>query len=208
MLPIGKVQVGRDWMQFFTVLVWTTIIAVMFLSKLKAAQDVMLATIMALILLIVNADTLFKGYRFYSVYRVLSKMLHKECYVAGSSMLACLIMHRYFPESKIPGMLFHLAAVVTYLVFGVQTTPMVSGGLLVSGTNQMKTNHFWMHVIAQGVGILLAATLFGFYYSFRFPRQGPFHHFFCWESACASFVPFIAAVAHARREKAAVAKKE
>ncbi|CAE7894847.1 pppA, partial [Symbiodinium microadriaticum] len=77
MLPISRKQIGRDWMEFFTILVWATVILIMFLAKLKAFQDVLIAIILGTLMMIANADFFFSHFRIYKIYRVLRRSLLK-----------------------------------------------------------------------------------------------------------------------------------
>ncbi|CAE7238377.1 pppA, partial [Symbiodinium sp. KB8] len=84
MLPISRKQIGRDWMEFFTILVWATVILIMFLAKLKAFQDVLIAIILGTLMMIANADFFFSHFRIYKIYRVLRRSLLKEGLLAAS----------------------------------------------------------------------------------------------------------------------------
>jgi len=198
MLPIGKVQVGRDWMELFTVLVWATVILIMFLSKLKAAQDVLIAVILGSIMAIMNADLLFARLRIYKIYLVLRKLLLKECLTAAALSFLCLLLHGMWPEAVIPGILLHIASLVAWISQGVQTSPIVSYGLWLGGQNLMTKTQLVLHVMAHCTGNVLAFAVWGLYYSFKFPGEGPFRHFFGVESACGAMVVFLCSIAQAR----------
>jgi len=199
MLPIGKVQVGRDWMELFTVLVWATVILIMFLSKLKAAQDVLIAVILGSIMAIMNADLLFARLRIYKIYLVLRKLLLKECLTSAVLSFVCLMLHGMWPEAVAPGILLHISSLAAWVSQGVQTSPVVSSGLWLGGQNVMTKNQLVLHVLAHCTGNVLAFAVWGLYYSFRFPGEGPFKHFFGMESACGAMVVFLCSVAHIRQ---------
>merc|ERR1719183_2980757 len=149
-------------------------------------------------MLIVNADSIFAKFRFYKIYFVLRKSLHRDLYYAISLTGGCLIAHRYYPEAKLPGIVLHLASLVVYFRSGVQANPMVSCALVMGGKNQMTKIQLLLRVAFQSTGMLLALAVFGFYYSFRFPGRGPFHHFFCLESAISAVAVFLVCVGHIR----------
>jgi len=152
MLPIGKVQVGRDWMELFTVLVWATVILIMFLSKLKAAQDVLIAVILGSIMAIMNADLLFARLRIYKIYLVLRKLLLKECLTSAVLSFVCLMLHGMWPEAVAPGILLHISSLAAWVSQGVQTSPVVSSGLWLGGQNVMTKNQLVLHVLAHCTG--------------------------------------------------------
>ncbi|CAE8592125.1 unnamed protein product, partial [Polarella glacialis] len=128
---------GRDWMEFFTVLVWATVILIMFLSKLKASQDVLIALILGTMMLVGNADFFFSHFRFYKIYFVLRKSLLKDVVGACSLGLGCLAAHGQWPEARSPGAALHLASLAAWVLLGVQTSPLLSAGLWAGGKNQM-----------------------------------------------------------------------
>mmetsp|Transcript_10630 Transcript_10630/g.31211 ORF Transcript_10630/g.31211 Transcript_10630/m.31211 type:complete len:218 (+) Transcript_10630:65-718(+) len=202
MLPISRVQVGRDWMEFFTVLVWGTVILIMFLAKLKVAQDVLVAIILLTIMAICNADTLLSGFRFYKIFVVLRKSLMKDCFSAASLALVCLTVHGMWPDARAPGVALHIASLAAWVACGVQTSPLISCGLWAGGRNQMTKIQLMLRIGAQVTGSILAFAMFGLYYSFRFPGEGPFRHFFGLESTCGALVAFVASVLHIRARDA------
>mmetsp|Transcript_7263 Transcript_7263/g.22740 ORF Transcript_7263/g.22740 Transcript_7263/m.22740 type:complete len:217 (+) Transcript_7263:91-741(+) len=207
MLPISRVQVGRDWMEFFTVLVWFTVMLIMFLAKLKVAQDVLVAIILLTIMVICNADSLFANFRWYKIYFVLRRSLMKDCASAGSLALACLAVHGVWPDARAPGVALHLASLAAWVTCGLQTSPVVSCGLFVGGRNQMTKIQLMLRILAQVTGGILAFASWGLYYSFRFPGQGPFEHFFSLESVCGAAVTFAASVLHIRARDAQTAAR-
>jgi len=194
MLPIGKMQASRDWMAFFTVLVWATVIFIMFLSKLKKSQDVMVMGFFGIMMLICNADTLFSHTRSYKVFIVLRQALMKDCFGAFALTLACLLAHGVFPEAVAPGIALHPLAVVAWLALGSQVSPLVSCGVYVGGRNQMTRTQLHLRVAAQLAGSMLALLAFAFWHSFALPGEGPFAHFFGLESTISSFLTFAATV--------------
>eukprot|EP00928_Gymnodinium_smaydae_P074314 TRINITY_DN57370_c0_g1_i1.p2 TRINITY_DN57370_c0_g1~~TRINITY_DN57370_c0_g1_i1.p2 ORF type:complete len:220 (-),score=55.83 TRINITY_DN57370_c0_g1_i1:96-755(-) len=205
MLPISRVQVGRDWMELFTVLVWLTVILVMFLAKLKALQDVLIAIVLLILMGIANADTLFAKLRVYKIYLVLRKALLKDCFSAASITLGCLIVHGMFPSAQAPGVALHLGSLLAWFACGVQPSPLISCGLYAGGRNQMTKIQLMLRIAAQFAGIVLSFALFGLYYSFRFPGEGPFAHIFSVQGAIGAFVAFAASAAQIRMKEAKTA---
>mmetsp|Transcript_72761 Transcript_72761/g.162899 ORF Transcript_72761/g.162899 Transcript_72761/m.162899 type:complete len:205 (-) Transcript_72761:19-633(-) len=185
-------------MEFFTVVVWATVILIMFLAKLKAAQDVMIAIILSIIMVVANADTLFSSFRFYKVFIVFRWALLRDLATAVCLTLAWLLVHGAFPEARAPGVLLHLSALAPWVLCGVQSSPLVSCGLWAGGRNQMTKVQLMLHIAAQVAGSVLAFCAFGLYYSFRFPGEGPFRHFFGLESLAAAAVTFAMSVVHIR----------
>jgi len=198
MLPISKKQIGRDWMEFFTILVWATVILIMFLAKLKAFQDVLIAIILGTIMMVANADFFFAHFRIYKNYIVLRRSLFKD--VVGAAVLGtgCLALHGLWPDAKGPGIALHLASLAAWVGCGVQTNPLLSAGLWAGGRNQMNKVQLLLRILAQVAGSIIAFAAFGLYYSFRFPGEGPFSHFLGLESACSAGATFLATVAHIR----------
>merc|ERR1740130_749908 len=177
---------------------------------MKAAQDIILALIMGLIMLIVNADSIFAKFRFYKIYFVLRKSLHRDLGSSVALTMGCLIMHRIFPEAKLPGIALHLSSIAVWIFAGVQANPMVSCGLYLGGKNQMTRVQLMLRVAAQTTGMALALAVFGFWSSFRFPGRGPFHHFFGLESAVSAVATLLVCVGHIRvkEAKASTEKRE
>eukprot|EP00443_Scrippsiella_acuminata_P121066 CAMPEP_0115663542 /NCGR_PEP_ID=MMETSP0272-20121206/47893_1 /TAXON_ID=71861 /ORGANISM="Scrippsiella trochoidea, Strain CCMP3099" /LENGTH=186 /DNA_ID=CAMNT_0003101891 /DNA_START=149 /DNA_END=709 /DNA_ORIENTATION=+ len=186
----------------------------MFLSKLKAFQDVMIALILGAIFAICNADSIFARFRFYKVFIALRKPLQKDCASTVGLSLLCLALHGQWHEARWPGAALHLSSLAAWALYGVQTGPMVSCGIWAGGKNQMTKIQLMLRIIAQATGSVLAFAIFGLYFSFRFPGEGPFSHFFGLESLGAAVVAFIASVAHIRhreqhlRSEAAAAKTQ
>eukprot|EP00927_Polykrikos_kofoidii_P077682 TRINITY_DN74599_c0_g1_i1.p1 TRINITY_DN74599_c0_g1~~TRINITY_DN74599_c0_g1_i1.p1 ORF type:complete len:246 (+),score=40.55 TRINITY_DN74599_c0_g1_i1:65-739(+) len=201
MLPISRVQVGRDWMDFFTVLVWGTVILIMFLAKLKAAQDVQVVIILSIIMFICNADSIMGRLRVYKIYLVLKSALRKDCLSASGVALGCLVLHGVWPDARAPGVLLHLAAVAAWVTLGVQTSPLVSCGIYLGGRNQMTKTQMFLRVGAQVVGSVLAFAVFGLYFSFRFPGEGPYRHIVSLESLFSALVAFVASVVLVKRQE-------
>ncbi|OLQ08223.1 hypothetical protein AK812_SmicGene8302 [Symbiodinium microadriaticum] len=56
----------------------------------------------------------------------------------------------------------------------------------------------FLRILAQAAGSVIAFAVFGLYWSFRFPGEGPYSHFLGLESACSAAVTFAASVAHIR----------
>lgn len=202
MLPISRLQVGRDWMEIFTILVWFTVILIMFLAKLKATQDVLIAMIMMTIMAIVNADALFSKFRFYKVYLVLRKPLGADCQYSFFQALFCLVLHGIWPEARGPGILLHILSFVAWVQYGVQTSPMVTCGIWYGGTNQLTKIQLGLRLAAQWAGGFIAFAMFGLWYSFRFPGEGPFGHIFCLEGAVCAAATFGASILHIRHYEA------
>uniref|UniRef100_A0A7S0B5G7 Uncharacterized protein n=1 Tax=Pyrodinium bahamense TaxID=73915 RepID=A0A7S0B5G7_9DINO len=198
MLPLSRVQVGRDYMEFFTVVVWATVILIMFLAKLKAMQDVLIAIILIIIMAICNADSLLANFHFYKVFVVFRWALLRDCICAVFLTLGWLGVHGAWPEARAPGILLHLSALAPWVLCGVQSSPVVSCGLWAGGRNQMTKIQLMLRILAQVTGTILAFAVFGLYYSFRFPGEGPFRHFFGLESVCSAGVTFVASVLHIR----------
>lgn len=192
MLPIGKMQASRDWMAFFTVLVWATVIFIMFISKLKKTQDLMVVAFFAIMMLIANADALFSHTRSYKIFIVLRQALYKDCFGAFVTVLGCLLVHGVFPESVAPGIALHPLAIAVWLARGYQVSPLISCGVYVGGKNQMTRTQLHLRVAAQLAGSMLALLAFAFYYSFALPGEGPFAHFFGLESTVSSFFTLVA----------------
>eukprot|EP00929_Paragymnodinium_shiwhaense_P007154 TRINITY_DN111096_c0_g1_i1.p1 TRINITY_DN111096_c0_g1~~TRINITY_DN111096_c0_g1_i1.p1 ORF type:complete len:206 (+),score=49.46 TRINITY_DN111096_c0_g1_i1:92-709(+) len=205
MLPISRVQVGRDWMEIFTVLVWATVFLLMFLSKLKATQDILVGIILVTIMAIVNADSLFAKFRIYKVYVVLRKSIRQDCVAAFTSALGCLIFHAFMPDSRAPGIVLHFSALPLWVMYGLQSSPLVSAALYLAGRNQMTKMQLVVRVLAQVAGLVLAFALFGLYYSFRFPGEGPFRHVLSVEGALSGAATFGAVVAHLKMKEGKVA---
>mmetsp|Transcript_89049 Transcript_89049/g.232171 ORF Transcript_89049/g.232171 Transcript_89049/m.232171 type:complete len:214 (-) Transcript_89049:67-708(-) len=204
MLPITRKALGRDWMEFFTVLVWATVILIMFLSKLKAAQDVLIAIILGTIFAIANADYLFAKFRFYKVYVVLRRALWQDCWGSGVLSLLCLAIHYQWHEASWPGALLHLSSLAAWTLGGVQTGPMVSCALWAGGKNQMTKIQLMLRIISQAAGSIIAFAVFGLYYSFAFPGEGPFSHFFGLESLAAAALVFATSVVQIRHREAKI----
>ncbi|CAJ1433896.1 unnamed protein product, partial [Effrenium voratum] len=161
MLPISKKQVGRDWMEFFTILVWATVILIMFLAKLKAFQDVLIAVILGTLMLVANADFFFSRFRMYKIYVVLRKSLFKDVVGAAGLGLFCLALHGMWPEAKGPGVALHLASLAAWVSCGVQTSPLLSAGLWAGGRNQMTKVQLLLRILAQVAGSIIAFAGFG-----------------------------------------------
>uniref|UniRef100_A0A7S1FFQ3 Uncharacterized protein n=1 Tax=Noctiluca scintillans TaxID=2966 RepID=A0A7S1FFQ3_NOCSC len=198
MLPIGKVRSGKDWMEIFTVVVWGTVILIMFLSKLKAFQDCLIAIIIGTIMLIMNADVFFSRLRMYKVYFVIKGVLKWDLGVSFAVVLGCLILHGIWPEAYWPGVLMHLLAFGAWIGLKVQASPLLTLGLYFGGRNQMTRTQMILHLMAQVGGITLAFVGFSLWYSFKYPGEGPFHHFFGIGSACAAIAVFLLSVAMIR----------
>merc|ERR1712039_224107 len=78
----------------------------------------------------------------------------------------------------------------------VQTNPMVSIGIWLGGKNTMTKIQLMLRFVAQFAGNVLAFCLFGLWYSFRFPGEGPFSHILSVESICAAVITLCAAAAY------------
>mmetsp|Transcript_56598 Transcript_56598/g.131941 ORF Transcript_56598/g.131941 Transcript_56598/m.131941 type:complete len:217 (+) Transcript_56598:56-706(+) len=198
MLPVSRVKIGRDYMEFFTVLVWATTIVIMFLAKLKAMQDVLIAIIIIILMAICNADSWASHFRFYKVFFVLRWTLFQDCLWATFLTLSWLCVHGAWPEASAPGALLHLSALFPWALCRVQSNPVVSLGLWAGGKNVMTKVQLMLRIGAQALGMILAFAIFGLYYSFRFPGQGPFRHFFGLSSTCAAAATFGLSVCHIR----------
>eukprot|EP00747_Dinoflagellata_sp_TGD_P162950 gnl/TRDRNA2_/TRDRNA2_181136_c0_seq1.p2 gnl/TRDRNA2_/TRDRNA2_181136_c0~~gnl/TRDRNA2_/TRDRNA2_181136_c0_seq1.p2 ORF type:complete len:213 (+),score=45.22 gnl/TRDRNA2_/TRDRNA2_181136_c0_seq1:96-734(+) len=207
MLPIGKVQSGRDWMEIFTVLVWATVILIMFLAKLKAMQDVLLCAIMGFLMLLFNADALFASQRWYKIFVVLRETLKKDCLTTLAIALTCLMAHGVWHEARWPGVAMHIASLLAWVCLGIQTSPLVSCGLHIGGKNIMTKLQLKMRIGAQICGGGLAFCLFGMWWSFKFPGEGPFRHFFGIESFIGAVVTVAGSIANARQRDAKTAAK-
>jgi hypothetical protein len=187
-------------MELFTILVWGTVIFIMFMAKLKALQDVLVALILLLLMAIWNADALFQNFRLYKVYVVLKASLKKDLCGPGLIAFGCLVLHGFWPDAWLPGVLLHLSGLAAWTVCRVQTNPMVSCGLWAARRNQLTTNQLLLRVVAQLTGATLAFAIFGLYYSFRFPGVGPFAHIVSIESLVSALVTFGGSVAHIRKQ--------
>merc|ERR1711862_931025 len=120
----------------------------MFLSKLKAFQDVLMCCMAALIMLMFNIDQVLSHFpRIYKSHIALKRQLKKECQWAGSLMFLCLVWHRIFPEAFAPGVAFHIFAIPAYFIVNVQTTPMISCGLWLGEKNRMTKNQLLLHTM-------------------------------------------------------------
>lgn len=194
MLPIGKMQASRDWMAFFTVLVWATVIFIMFLSKLKQVQDLMVVSFFGIMMIICNADALFSKMKIYKIFIVLRQALLKDCFSAFALVLGCLLVHGVWPEAIWPGIALHPLAIAAWIASGSQVSPLISCGLYVGGRNQMTRSQLHLRVAAQLAGSIMALLAFAFYHSFAPPGEGPFAHFFGMESAVSSFITFASCV--------------
>mmetsp|Transcript_11405 Transcript_11405/g.17202 ORF Transcript_11405/g.17202 Transcript_11405/m.17202 type:complete len:214 (-) Transcript_11405:121-762(-) len=207
MLPIARKALGRDWMEFFTVLVWATVILIMFLSKLKAAQDVLVALILGTLFAIANADYLFSHFRFYKIFVVLRKELLKDTVVTGALSLFCLALHYNWHEAAWPGILLQFLTLAVWIATGAQPGPMVSLGIWAGGKNQMTKIQLMLRMVAQTAGNIVAFASFGLYYSFAFPGEGPFSHFFGLESNLAAGLVLIMTVILIRHRETVVQNK-
>jgi len=163
-------------MQLFTVIVWMTVILIMFLSKLKAAQDIMVAIIIVIMIGIFNADDLFGNFRWFKVYKVLKWSLCNDMCSAAGVTFFFLVVHGFCPDSNAPGALLHLAAVAVWFVKDIHTSPLVTAGIWAGGKNMMTRLQLYLRVAAQVIGAVLSFCVFGLYYSFRFPGIHPFDH--------------------------------
>merc|ERR1712151_220119 len=121
---------------------------------------------------------------------------------AAALSLGCLVAHGMFPEMRAPGVALHIASLAAWAFCNVQTSPVVSCGLWAGGRNQMTKIQLMLRIIAQAAGSVLAFALFGLYYSFRFPGQGPYKHFFGLESICGATITFGASVLYIKRRDA------
>merc|ERR1712039_1143242 len=156
---------------------------------------------------IVNADALFAKFRFYKVFIVLRKVLFHDLCSATCLALGCLTVHGFSPEMRAPGIALHVAGLLAYLGGGVQTTPVVSYGLYVGGRNQMTKIQLMLRIGAQVTGNILAFALFGLFWSFRFPGQGPFSHFLGIESLLGAACTFGASVLYIKKKDISDDKK-
>jgi|ERR1712194_1006729 len=179
----------------------------MFLSKLKATQDVLVTIILLIIFGIFNADALFSNFRFYKIYFVLRKALFRDCMGAAGISLVCLLLHGQWPDASLPGVLHQFSALAAFLVFGVQTGPMVSCGVFTGGKNQMTKIQLMLRIVAQTTGTVLSFATFGLYYSFALPGEGPFNHFFGLESLVSAGVVLGASVFRMKQQEVAHAAK-
>lgn len=195
MIPVTKgTQASRDWMMIGTVLVWTTIIAIMFLSKLKAAQDFLVCGIMLICVLIANADHIFSGFRWYKIFVVLRVSIQLDCACAITVTGGCLILHALWPDSCLPGVAMHLLAFGMWVFCEFQATPFVSYGLYVGGKNFMTKVQLFLRFGAQIAGMALALLIFALVYSFKFPGLDPFNHFLGWESLLGAVASWFASM--------------
>merc|ERR1712151_641369 len=101
---------------------------------------------------IVNADALFAHFRIYKVFVILRRTLLKDCLAAMSVLLACLIVHGFKPEARAPGVAVHIAALASWALNGVQTSPLVSCALWIGGRNLMTKNQLLLRILAQVAG--------------------------------------------------------
>mmetsp|Transcript_57367 Transcript_57367/g.136356 ORF Transcript_57367/g.136356 Transcript_57367/m.136356 type:complete len:207 (-) Transcript_57367:174-794(-) len=170
MLPISATRDGRDWMEIFTVLVWATVILIMFLAKLKAAQDVLVIVILSGIMLVVNADQLFQNRRWYKVFRVIRKSLTKDFFGAFLVIFSCLVMGGFWAPHVLSAL-----SVAAWAGLGIQVSPMVSCGLYRGGKNQMTTVQLMLRVGTQVAGGLSGLLLLYLLRSW-FPREELFSH--------------------------------
>eukprot|EP00441_Pelagodinium_beii_P018328 CAMPEP_0197665714 /NCGR_PEP_ID=MMETSP1338-20131121/60214_1 /TAXON_ID=43686 ORGANISM="Pelagodinium beii, Strain RCC1491" /NCGR_SAMPLE_ID=MMETSP1338 /ASSEMBLY_ACC=CAM_ASM_000754 /LENGTH=186 /DNA_ID=CAMNT_0043244601 /DNA_START=36 /DNA_END=596 /DNA_ORIENTATION=- len=171
---------------------------IMFLAKLKAFQDVLIAIILGTIMLVANADFFFSHFRLYKIYVVLRHALLKDVVGSATLGLVCLAVHGLWPEASAPWVALHLTALAAWALCGIQANPMVSVGLWAGGKNQMTKAQLLLRILAQAAGSVIAFAAFGLYYSFRFPGEGPFGHFLGIGSACSAAVTFAGSVAHIR----------
>lgn len=176
-------------------------ILIMFLSKLKAFQDVLIALILGAIFAICNADSFFSRFRFYKIYIGLRKPLFKDCMSTVALSLFCLAIHGQWHEARWPGAALHLSSLAAWAACGVQSGPMVSCGIWAGGKNQMTKIQLMLRIIAQATGSVLAFAIFGLYFSFRFPGEGPYSHFCGLESLGGAIVAFVASVVHIRHRE-------
>merc|ERR1719401_613435 len=155
-----------------------------------------------------NADFFFAKFRFYKIYIVLRRSLLKDFVSAASVSLFCLALHGMWPDAYAPGVALHFSSLAAWVACGVQTSPMVSCGLWAGGKNQMTKMQLFLRLSVQLAGIVLAFAIFGLYFSFRFPGEGPFRHFFGTGSLCGAGITFVTSVAHIRfRDNAAAADR-
>eukprot|EP00811_Abedinium_folium_P011602 NODE_20746_length_783_cov_9.193598.p1 GENE.NODE_20746_length_783_cov_9.193598~~NODE_20746_length_783_cov_9.193598.p1 ORF type:complete len:210 (-),score=36.51 NODE_20746_length_783_cov_9.193598:74-703(-) len=198
MLPVSQKDFGRDPLEIVTILVWFTVILIMFISKLKALQDFLIVTIMGIGMLIYNADALFAHTHCYKVYFVLKKRIRADFWGTTAITLLCLLLHGGWPDASWPAVIMHASSFAPWLTSNAQTSPVLSCGIYVGGKNLMTRVQVMIRVGAQLVGMLLAFTIFGLYYSFQFPGEGPFNHIFGLESCASAAATFCAAAAHTR----------
>merc|ERR1719401_3140738 len=125
----------------------------------------------------------------------------QDCFGTAGLSLFCLGLHGQWHDARWPGALLHLSTLAAWAACGVQTGPMVSCGIWAGGKNQMTKIQLMLRIIAQATGSILAFAVFGLYFSFRFPGEGPFSHFFGLESLGAAVVAFVASVAHIRQRE-------
>mmetsp|Transcript_5857 Transcript_5857/g.13971 ORF Transcript_5857/g.13971 Transcript_5857/m.13971 type:complete len:207 (+) Transcript_5857:54-674(+) len=170
MLPISVPQDGRDWMEIFTVLVWATVILIMFLAKMKAAQDVLVVTVLGGIMVFVNADTLFQNRRWYKILRVIRKSLMKDFFGAFLVVFTCLVLGGFWAPHVLS-----VLSLAAWAALGIQVSPMVSCGLWCGGKNQMTTVQLLLRVSTQVFGSM-AALLLLFLLRSWFPREELFSH--------------------------------
>jgi len=204
MLPISRVTVGKDYMEFFTTVVWATVILIMFLAKLKVVQDFYVAAIIISVMIIVNADLLFRGFHWYKVFMVLRSSLRKDCGCTVLLAFACLAAHGTWPESVWPGVALHFGSFVVWFFSGKQTSPLVTCGLWAGGKNQMTKVQLMLRVAAQFLGCVIAFAAFGLWYSFRVPGQGPFKHLLSPQSAVGAAVTILGSVVVIKNRDASV----
>ncbi len=86
MLPVGAGRAQRDWVSVFICVVWLTAVVIMFLSKLKRAQDLFIVVLLLTITAINNVENMVsddtaKNSRLYKVFLVFQTQLKKECFL-------------------------------------------------------------------------------------------------------------------------------
>merc|ERR1712217_40923 len=150
--------------------------------------------IMGIIMAICNADYLFSNFRFYKVFIVLRKVLFRDLVSATVLALGCLTLHGFAPDMRAPGVALHIAAFIAYVFGDVQTSPVVSLGLWAGGRNQMTKIQVMLRVGTQITANALAFLLFGLFWSFRHPGEGPYKTFLSLESVSGMVFTFVASV--------------
>merc|ERR1712217_95964 len=104
--------------------------------------------------------------------------------------LGCLTVHGFAPDMRAPGVALHIAAFIAYVFGDVQTSPVVSLGLWAGGRNQMTRIQVMLRVLTQLAGNALAFLLFGLFWSFRPPGEGPYKTFLSLESIAGMTLTF------------------
>merc|ERR1712137_1463724 len=112
------------------------------------------------------------------VFVVLRSALKKDFFATFLLALSCLVYHGLRPHESVPGIALHVCSLAIWAFRGAQASPLLSCGIFVGGTNQMKRHELTLRIFSEICGLLLSFAIFGLYYSFRLPGDGPFNILF------------------------------